>query len=78
MQYTSSNICVVVPSLKIVLSKLSRLEVPKKYQKLCLNLINAFKFKFKYQLESSYYAVASLLDVKNVSTWLTRVDFKEF
>ena len=74
MQRTTSTIADVLPALAIMTSKWSRMIVPSQYKQLCKNLILAFNKKFKYELESPIYCVASLLNVSKLHKWQTRSD----
>jgi hypothetical protein len=60
MQKTNSNIGGVVPNIKILISKWSRMQTNENFKLLCNYLIAVFKHKFNYELNS---AVASLLNV---------------
>ena len=77
MQRTTSTIADVLPALKIMISKWSRMIVPTKYQDLCHNLILAFKHKFKHELNCPIYHVAALLNVSKLKAWQTRLDCVE-
>ena len=77
MQRTSSSIADVLPSLIIMMTRWSKIVVPEKYKKLCSNLIAAFKHKFKYELASPIYSVATLLNVSELSGWFDGTDCKE-
>ena len=78
MQFTRTDISYVVPSVMIVVSKWKRMEVTNTYRKLCDLLIVSFMRKFKYELESAVYGVASLLNVGKLHEWLKRSDCIQF
>ncbi len=69
IQRTNSNISEVVPSLLYMFNEWS--DMAKKYEnnKLCLNLIECFKTKFAYELDSNLYAVASIFDTSKMYIW---------
>ncbi|CAF1149830.1 unnamed protein product [Brachionus calyciflorus] len=73
MQKSKSSIADVLPALNIMLSKWNRMQVTGNYRELCDYLIAAFKHKFKDEINSSVYCVASLLNVSKL-TWITRQD----
>ena len=65
MQKNSSTIADVMPMLNILISKWTRFEISGPYKDLCNSLIKAFKHKFKFEMESNVYAVASLLNFQS-------------
>ncbi|CAF0852115.1 unnamed protein product [Brachionus calyciflorus] len=74
MQKSKSTIADILPALNIILSKWNRMNVEGNYRVLCNNLINAFKHKFKYELNPSIYKVASLLNISKLKRWIQRPD----
>ncbi|CAF0789124.1 unnamed protein product [Brachionus calyciflorus] len=68
----------IFPTLNIILSKWNRMNVEGNYRVLCNNLISAFKHKFKDELNSSIYKVASLLNISKLKTWIQRPDCSDF
>ena len=74
MQYSTYSICEVLPYLNIMLSKWARMNVPPRYENLCKNLIDAFKHKFHYELNSPVYQVGALLNVSKLPSWISRND----
>ena len=74
MQKTKSSIGDVLPSLNMMISRWTRMDVPAKYRILCNNLISAFKQKFSYEIDSPIYCVASLLNVSKLNMWQKRSD----
>jgi hypothetical protein len=74
MQQTKSTIADVLPTLYIMLSKWKRMEMTGNYKSLCNNLIFSFKQKFKNEIESSVYTVASLLNVSKLHAWISQLD----
>ena len=50
----------------IMISKWMRIDVPHKYMQLTNNLIKAFKHKFKFEINSPIYCVASLFNVSKL------------
>ena len=74
MQKNSSTIADVLPNIMILISKLTRMDVSGNYKSLCNYLISAFKHKFKYELNSNVYSVASLLNVSKLNLWIKRSD----
>lgn len=78
MQKTSCSIADVVPNLLIMISKWNRMELTGVYKNLCNLLIAAFKHKFAYEMNSTVYSVASLINVSKLSAWLSRNDCIQF
>ncbi|CAF1029887.1 unnamed protein product, partial [Brachionus calyciflorus] len=76
MQKSKSTIADVLPTLQIMISKWNRMKVSGNYRKLCDSLISSFKYKFDYELNSSIYAVASLINVSKLKLWISRPDCK--
>ena len=74
MQKDKSSITDVLPSLKIMLTKWSRMILSGEYDVLRNNLIASFKYKFDYELKSKYYSVAALLNVSKLKIWYNRND----
>ena len=50
----------------IMILKWMRMDVPHKYMQLTNNLIKAFKHKFKFEINSPIYCVASLFNVSKL------------
>ncbi|CAF1131770.1 unnamed protein product [Brachionus calyciflorus] len=74
MQKSKSTIADVLPTLIITISKWNRMELTGNYRKLADNLISAFKFKFRDEIKSSLYCVASLLNISKLKIWIKRPD----
>ena len=74
MQKTKFTIADVLPTLYIMLSKWKRMEMTGNYKSLCNNLIFSFKQKFKNEIESSVYTVASLFNVSKLHAWISGPD----
>jgi hypothetical protein len=77
MQQTRSSIAGVIPSLKIIISKWKRFSLTGVYKDLCMKLVKTFEAKFKYELNSSVYQVASLLHTNKLKTWFDRDDCQD-
>jgi hypothetical protein len=74
MQKDKSSIADVLPSLEIMLSKWARMELYGEYNVLRNHLIAAFKHKFSYEIKSSIYSVAALLNISKLNIWYDRKD----
>jgi hypothetical protein len=74
MQKDKSSIADVLPSLEIMLSKWVRMELYGEYNVLRNHLIAAFKHKFSYEIKSSIYSVAALLNISKLNIWYDRKD----
>ena len=72
MKKDKSSIADVLPSLQIMLSKWTRMDLYGEYHLLRNNLIAAFKHKFSYEIQSSIYAVASLLNISKLKLWYNK------
>ena len=68
----------MVPNLLIMISKWNRMELTGVYKNICNLLIAAFKHKFAYEMNSTVYSVASLINVSKLSAWLSRNDCIQF
>ncbi|RNA27693.1 zinc finger BED domain-containing 4-like [Brachionus plicatilis] len=77
MQKNKSSIGDVLPALFIMISKWSRMELTGNYRNLADCLISAFRHKFKDEIDSSVYCVASLLNVSKIKIWINRPDCVE-
>ena len=74
MQKDKSSIADVLPSLEIMLSKWARMELYGEYNVLRNHLIAAFKHKFSYEINSSIYSVAAILNISKLNIWYNRKD----
>ena len=74
MQKDKSSIADVLPSLEIMISKWSRMELAGEYKILVDNLIAAFRHKFSYEVKSDINAVATLLNISKLKIWYKRPD----
>ncbi|RNA20169.1 hypothetical protein BpHYR1_043187 [Brachionus plicatilis] len=60
-----------------MISKWSRMELTGNYRNLADCLISAFRHKFKDEIDSSLYCVASLLNISKIKIWINRPDCVE-
>ena len=76
MQKDKSSIADVLPTLIITNSKWNRMKVTGIYKSLFNYLVDAMKYKFKYEKNSNYYCVASLFNISKLHIWAKRTDCK--
>ena len=74
MQKNKSPIGDIIPTLTIMFSKWNRMEVTGRHKKFCISLVNCFKKKFDYEINSDVYKVASLLNTSKLYLWYQRSD----
>ena len=74
MQKNLASIADVLPSITIMISKWSRMEVQGEAKQLVNLLVSSIKFKFNDELNSHVYKVASLLNVSKLPLWYNRPD----
>jgi hypothetical protein len=77
MQKNESKIGDVILALKIVISKWRRFNCRGVYRNLCDYLVQAFLFKFEYELNSNVNHVATLLNTSKLRIWYARADFAD-
>ena len=77
LQRTTSTIADVLPLLQLMFTKWSRMELTPKYDTLRQNLIKSFEHKFKHELSSPVYHVATLFNVSKHHIWINRNDCSE-
>lgn len=68
-QQTSANISQVIPSLLSLFNTWNKLALKKKYFSICNLLIDCFKNKFEYELNSNAYLVSALLNTSKLKYW---------
>jgi hypothetical protein len=74
MQKDKSSIAEELPSLEIMLSKWTRMDLFGEYNVLRNNIISAFEHKFSYEIKSNIFNVASLLNISKLKLWYNRKD----
>jgi hypothetical protein len=72
MQRSTTTIGEVVPTLLFSMSVWKKLAVKPSFKTLCNTMITCFKDKFKFELESDYYAAAALLNTSSLQVWANK------
>lgn len=71
LQRTESNISEIIPSLIFLFDTWEIMAQKEGFKQICQALIKFFMHKFKYELESSQYSVASLLNTSKLELWFS-------
>jgi hypothetical protein len=72
LQSNKSSVGEVVPSLLILLNTWKRMNLIGQAKDLRDNLVCAFEFKFEYELNSSIYLAASIMEVGKLRIWFKK------
>ena len=68
-QRTTSNISEVLPGPLLIFNIWNKLSEKKRFTTICDLLIDCFKEKFKYELNSDVYLTAALMNVTKLPLW---------
>ena len=77
-QRTKSIIGEVLPAVLLLCNTYAKLATNIEFQPICLTMIESFKYKFDYELNSNIYLVATLLNTSKLNIWYWKTFSESF